>query len=92
MKVKMVIQTAAGDGSGIRQSEVWNGELEFDETKEYLMKVSIIGEGIPQPICDIPFALGVGHYQWVPPMPEEPLYGGGWSLQFNDPEEGASAY
>ena len=64
MKCKIVIQTAE---SGMRRtSEVWSGELEIKDDTEYLVKVSLIGEGQPQPLCDIPFALGMGHYVWYP--------------------------
>lgn len=70
MKVKIVINTSDAEGHGIRRSEIWNGEMEILDKKEYLVMISVIGEGQPQPICQIPFAMGIGHYLWVPPDKE----------------------
>lgn len=72
MKVKIVINTIDKEPTDDlqlrhRTSLVWEGELEIKDDQEYLTKISIIGEGQPQPLCDIPFAIGIGYYQWVPP-------------------------
>ena len=77
MKVKIIIQswhTEPADNPSPfvvkhqrRSSEVWSGEIDILDDTEYLAKISIIGEGIPQPIADIPFAIGIGHYMWIPP-------------------------
>ena len=86
MKIKIVIQTHEVEPSDDpfktryrrRQSEVWSGELEILKDNEYLAKISVIAEGEPQPICDIPFAIGIGHYLWIPPHidtePEDDAY------------------
>jgi hypothetical protein len=31
--------------------------------------LSILGEGQMQPICQIPFSTGIGHYVWIAPEP-----------------------
>lgn len=69
MKVKIALTTVDTDGGkiGMRHSVVWVGELEIKKATEYIAKISIIGEGEPQPLCDIPFAIGIGHYMWIPP-------------------------
>jgi hypothetical protein len=71
MKVRIVIQTmepnADNETWGHRHSEVWSGDLELLDKNEYLTKISVIADGEPQPICDIPFAIGIGHYMWIPP-------------------------
>lgn len=69
MKVRIVIDTVEVSG-GITsklRSEVWSGDLEILRDKEYLTRISILGHGEPQPICQIPFAIGIGHYLWIPP-------------------------
>jgi hypothetical protein len=48
-------------------SQVWAGEMDILSDKEYLTKVSVIAEGQAHPICDIPFAIGIGHWLWCPP-------------------------
>ena len=49
-------------------SEVFRGDIDIlKETGRYITKISIIAEGEPQPICDIPFSLAEGHYMWIPP-------------------------
>jgi hypothetical protein len=48
-------------------SQVWGGELDILSDMEYLTKISIIAEGVEHPICDIPFAIGIGHWMWCPP-------------------------
>ena len=67
MRVKIVIQTMQMGQPGSSRSEVWSGEMEILDENTYLVKMSIIAEDKPQPIVDIPFALGVGHYMWIPP-------------------------
>lgn len=69
MKAKIVIMTASvesGEYTGMRHSEIWSGELEILDDREYLVKMSVIGEGMEHPIVDIPFATGIGHWHWVP--------------------------
>lgn len=50
-------------------SEVWRGDLDINDQDTYLTMISIIADGVAHPICDIPFAIGVGHWLWVPPDP-----------------------
>jgi hypothetical protein len=65
MKVKIVINTRKeGQGSDNR-SLLWEGELEIKDKTEYLTMISVLAEGQPQPICQIPFAIGIGHYLWI---------------------------
>jgi hypothetical protein len=84
MKVKIVIQTmepgSDNESWDTRNSEVWSGELAILKEGVYVAKVSLIGEGEPQPICDIPFSLGVGHYRWIPPDNYIEMIGG-WHVQ-----------
>lgn len=67
MKIKIVINTRVAEESGDNRSEIWSGELEIKDKDEYLTMISVIGEGIEHPICQIPFAIGIGHYLWIPP-------------------------
>lgn len=71
MKVKIALTTVDTSGGkiGMRHSVVWEGELSILRDTEYLTKITLIGEGEPQPLCDIPFAIGIGHYLWIPPDP-----------------------
>lgn len=52
-------------------SEVWSGELEIIPKGVYLLKMSVIAEGEPHPIVEVPFSIGIGHWLWVPPDPIE---------------------
>jgi hypothetical protein len=79
MKVKIVIDTRVEGQEGMNRSPIWEGELEILNEEEYLMMISVMAEGEMQPICQIPFALGLGHYVWVPPRMEPPI-------QYNYPE------
>lgn len=81
VKVKIIIQTRDKDTGNRRTSEVWSGELSMETETEYLAKVSLIGEGEPQPLCDIPFATGIGHYVWYPPDDAMDAKDEGWHLQ-----------
>ena len=67
MNVKMIIQTFKEGEEGTHRSEIWSGELDIKDKTEYLMLVSVIAEGQPHPICQVPFAIGIGHYLWIPP-------------------------
>ena len=67
MKVKIIINTRRSEDHEMQRSEIWSGELEIKDKDEYLMLISVIGEGEPQPICQVPFAIGIGHYLWIPP-------------------------
>ena len=67
MKVKIVIDTAHAEDGGKHRSQIWEGELEIKDKNEYLMMISVMAEGQPQPICQVPFAIGIGHYLWIPP-------------------------
>jgi hypothetical protein len=69
-KLKLAIMTYDSKDKAYRHSVVWEGELEIKPDNEYLMKVSMLVEGKPEPLCDIPFAPGIGHYMWVPGSPE----------------------
>ena len=67
MNVKIIITTMKAEENGTHRSLVWEGELDIKDKTEYLTMISIMGEGEPQPICQIPFAIGIGHYLWIPP-------------------------
>lgn len=69
MKISMIITTAKAEENGTHRSKIWEGELEILDETEYLMMVSVMAEGQPQPICQVPFAIGIGHYLWIPPDP-----------------------
>ena len=49
------------------RSSIWEGELEIKNQKEYLTMISIHADGMVHPICQVPFAKGLGHYLWIPP-------------------------
>lgn len=73
MKVQIIIDTVKeGENlfTGTNRSKVWEGELEIIDEKEYLVLITIMGEGMPQPIVQLPFAKGIGHYIWIPPDTE----------------------
>ena len=75
MKVKIVINTMeiapGGESTQYRVSEVWSGELDILPKGEYLTKISIIAEGIEHPICDVPFSVTMGYWQWIPPLVDD---------------------
>lgn len=75
MKVKIVINTMTIDNeaevSTKRWSEVWSGEMDILEEGEYLTKISLIAEGQAHPICDVPFSIMEGYWQWVPPLTDD---------------------
>lgn len=66
MKVSMIITTRKAEENGTHRSKVWEGELEIKDDTEYLMMISVIAEGVNEPIVQVPFAKGIGHYVWVP--------------------------
>lgn len=73
MKVKIVINTVemASHGNNEltkRTAEVWSGEMDILPDNEYLTKISIIAEGINEPICEVPFSPFTGYYKWVQPV------------------------
>jgi|ERR1700743_319667 len=71
MQIRIIINTMKmGDDMSIeaRRSEIWRGDLEIEPEGEYITKISIIADGFPQPICDIPFSPMEGYYQWIPPL------------------------
>jgi len=79
MKVKIIV-SALESGEFIEtHSEVWSGEIEILRDNVYLTSISIMAEGEMQPICQIPFSLGKGHYLWIPP--EE-----GLDINVNNPD------
>lgn len=67
MKIRIVIDTHVEGEEGMHRSPIWEGEIEIHNDKEYITLISVMAEGEPQPICQIPFAIGIGHYIWVPP-------------------------
>lgn len=86
MKAKIVITTASVEDAeyrGRRRSEIWSGDMDILDDREYLLRFCIIVEGQPQPIVDVPFAIGIGQWVWIPPDPgkedEE-----GWSIHNHD--------
>lgn len=64
MIVRLTID--ATDGTFSSRSLVWEGDIAIEDKTQYITKVSVIGEGEPQPLCEIPFAIGVGYYIWIP--------------------------
>lgn len=67
----MIINTMKlGDDMELEEhrAEVFDGELEIEPNGEYIVKMSIIGEGFNHPICDIPFSPMVGYYKWISPL------------------------
>jgi hypothetical protein len=76
MKIKIIIQLltmndADQSSLSIRHAEVFNGELDIAPKGEYLTKISLIAEGHPHPICDVPFSPTVGYWEWHPPMTDD---------------------
>lgn len=45
---------------------IGQGEIS-EEPDTYLMKISMFVNGTEQPVCDVPFAIGIGHWLWIPP-------------------------
>jgi hypothetical protein len=88
MKVRIIVQSIevnpATDQWVSRHSEVWAGEMDILEPNVYLAKMSLITDGIANPIVDIPFSLGVGHYRWIPPSAEMDVIA---DLSLHAPEE-----
>lgn len=69
MKVSIIITTKKPEENGTHRSKVWEGILDIKDDTEYLMLISVIAEGVNEPICQVPFAKGIGHYVWVPDEP-----------------------
>lgn len=67
MNIKIMINTRKADEKGEHRAVIWEGELDILDKEEYLTMISVLADGINQPICQVPFAIGVGHYLWVPP-------------------------
>jgi hypothetical protein len=81
MKVKIVINTFVQTNDDIlepegyeERAEIFDGELNILPDKTYLTKISIIAEGEAHPICDIPFSLNNGWWEWHPGRPESQEY------------------
>ena len=73
MRMKIVISTMERLDSGERRSEIWNGEMDILEDGEYITKISILGEGMEHPICEIPFSPMTGYWQWIPPLVDDDI-------------------
>lgn len=74
VKLKFVLNTLEPtdpNSSGfVRTSqEIWKGEMDLPDGV-LVMKVSVIAEGQPHPICDVPFSLTEGYWKWIPPEGE----------------------
>lgn len=69
MKIQIIIDTHVADENGLHRAKVWEGEMEIHNDREYITLISIMADGQPQPICQVPFAIGIGHYQWIAPDP-----------------------
>lgn len=79
MKVRIIVNSWVDDRTKEEQSqpffvkghpensEVWRGDMEILGENVYLLRLSVLADGEPQPICDVPFSLGSGYYMWVPP-------------------------
>lgn len=66
MKIRIVIEDHEGDPTRQAKSEVWSGEIDILRDNVYVTKISILADGEPMPICDIPFSLNKGWYAWIP--------------------------
>ena len=75
MLVRLMINTwkSTGDDSkpfdqnGFQsRAEIWRGEINIEDKKEYLTRIVMIADGQEHPICDIPFAIGSGYWAWIP--------------------------
>ena len=75
MKCKLIITTAKEGENGRHRAQLWEGEIELKDKTEYLAMVTLLAEGQEHPICQIPFAMGIGHWHWIPDAPEEWDYG-----------------
>jgi hypothetical protein len=53
------------------RSEVWRGDINITNPREYLTRIQVIADGEAQPICDIPFGIGMGHWMYIPPNNDE---------------------
>jgi hypothetical protein len=79
MQVRIIIDTWTSledakpfDQRGYQsRSEVWHGDINIENDKEYLTRITMIADGQEHPICDVPFAIGSGYWRWFPP--ETPL-------------------
>lgn len=71
MKCKLIITTQKEGESGRHRAQLWEGEIELKDDKEYLAMITLIADGMEHPICQIPFALGIGHWYWRPDAPEQ---------------------
>jgi hypothetical protein len=74
VKLKFVLNTlepvGEKDSTMVRTSqEIWQGEMDLPDGV-LVMKVSVIAEGHPHPICDIPFSLTEGYWSWHAPEAE----------------------
>lgn len=79
MKVRIIVNSWVDDRTEEEQekpfyvkghpenSEVWRGDMEILRENTYLLRLSVLADGEPQPICDVPFSLGSGYYMWIPP-------------------------
>lgn len=92
MKVRIIINTwrKTDDNSGYQtQSEVWRGDLDITDKDEYLTRIVMIAEGQEHPICDVPFAIGSGHWMWIPPdnlVEREEDEINSWTQELQEPE------
>lgn len=81
MKVRLIINTFVGKGvdpgwftndGHAERVEVWKGDIDIKEDNVYLMKISLLADGEPHPIVDVPFSVGLGWWEWHPgSSPEE---------------------
>lgn len=69
MKIRITIDGT--DGTMRHRSQVLEQDVEILDKRLYITKVSILGEGEPQPICEVPFAIGCGYYLWIPPSHDD---------------------
>lgn len=73
MHLKFILNTLerpSKEGGMVRTSqEIWSGEMQLPDGV-LVMKVSVIAEGEPHPICDVPFSLTEGYWEWHPPEAE----------------------
>lgn len=75
MQVRMIIntwksteqgQTPFAENGYQSRAEIWHGDINLEDDKEYLTRIVMITDGIEHPICDIPFAIGSGYWAWIP--------------------------
>jgi hypothetical protein len=74
MKCRVIIETfdlgnpedGITEKGGQTRSEIWRGDINIENSREYLTRIQVIADGEEHPICDVPFGIGMGHWHYVP--------------------------